>query len=105
MQSFRPYVGENRYLTAAGWACLLLTIVVTGWFGFTYAADLADRVGVGQLMIWLVVGCGAAVWGLGWLAFRAAGFSLIAELPVGEDADAEIGAAPDRRRNSGFPDK
>lgn len=85
MQNFRLYVGDRRHLTAAGWACLLLTVAATGWFGYAYAADLADRIGAGRLLIGLVAGCGAAVWGLAWLAFRVAGLPLTAERPADPD--------------------
>ena len=98
MRSFRLYVGERRYLTRAGWLCLLLALVVTGGVGYLFARPLADAVGPGRGRIAVVAASGVAVWVLGWLAFRAAGFPLIAELPSDGPPDAEPGVAPDRGR-------
>lgn len=79
MKSFRLHVGEKKYLTGAGWASLLLAALLTGFIGYAAAIWLADTIGPGWPMIWLVAGSGIVTWGLSWLAFHAAGFPLIAD--------------------------
>jgi hypothetical protein len=82
MRSFRLYVGERSYLTAAGWASLAVAIVATGAIGYFGAAPLTDQVGSDSM--WAVAGCGIGVWLLAQALFRRAGFPLIARTP--EDA-------------------
>ena len=91
MKSFRLYVGERHYLTAAGWLSLLLAIVATTFTGYVGAKWLADNLGPGRSMIWIVAAAGLVAWGACWLVFRAAGYPLIAEIPAC-DATSEPGA-------------
>lgn len=88
MKSFRLYLGERRYLTAAGWASLLAAVAVIGVVGYFGAAWLADLIGPGEPMLWLVAGCGLATWGACGLVFRALGYPLTALAP------ADKGRAP-----------
>ena len=97
MRSFRLHVGERRHLSGAGCAWLLVALAVTGVVGYLSAVPLADVLGAGplggRLMIAAVAGSGAAVWGLGLVAFRAVGFPLVVESSPGGAADAEPGGA------------
>jgi hypothetical protein len=97
VRSFQLHVGERRRLSGAGYACLLVAIAVTGVVGYLFARPLADALGLGRLAIAVVAGSGAAAWGLGGVAFRAAGFPLVVESPPDAEQDAEPGATPDRR--------
>jgi hypothetical protein len=99
MRSFRLYVGERNYLTAAGWASLALAGGVTlgvGYFGAKWLTDLFGPAGVSRA----VAGVGVGTWLLALALFRVAGFPLIARLTeegtTGPAQDAEPGAAADR---------
>jgi hypothetical protein len=85
MRSFRLYLGERRYLTATEWASLLVAVAVIGAVGYFGAAWLANLIGPGEPMLWLVAGTGLVTWGACWIAFRALGFPLIAEIPADEN--------------------
>ena len=60
MRSFRLYVGERRYLTAAGWLSVLAASAASAAVGYLGAGWLADRIGPGRAMIWSVAGVGLA---------------------------------------------
>lgn len=80
VKSFRLYVGEKKYLTAAGWASLTLAVTATGVVGYFGAAPLTDA--LGPNWVWRVVaGSGLATWMLAIVLFRLAGFPLIADIP------------------------
>ena len=79
MRSFRLYLGERRYLTAVGWASLVVAIAATGAVGYFGAAPLADLVGSDSM--WVVAGCGIGVWLLAQRLLRFAGWPLVVEVP------------------------
>lgn len=81
MRSFRLYLGERTYLTPVGWASLLLAVVASIVAGVLWAGWLADRIGAGELLMWVVAGAGLTAWSACLIAFRAAGFPLTARLP------------------------
>lgn len=82
MRSFRLYLGERRYLTTAGWLSLLAAVAAVGVVGFFGAAWLANLVGPGRTMLWLVAGTGLVTWGACGIAFRALGYRLTALVPA-----------------------
>jgi hypothetical protein len=79
VRSFRLYLGERRYLTAAGWLSLVVAIAVTGAIGYFGAAPLTDLVGPDSM--WVVAGCGIGVWLLAGILFRVAGWPLVVQVP------------------------
>jgi hypothetical protein len=84
MRSFRLYVGERKYLTAAGWASLAVAIAATLVIGYFGAAPLNDWVGTDSM--WVVAGCGIGVWLVAQALLRRAGYPLIAEVPEADRA-------------------
>ena len=79
MKSFRLYVGERKYLTAAGWAALGVAVAVTCLVGYLGAAPLTDA--LGPNWVWRVVaGSGLLTWLLALGLFRLAGVPLVAEV-------------------------
>ena len=86
MGSFRLYVGDRKYLTAAGCVSLSLACAVTAGTAYFGTEWLVDRIGPGKPLVWLVVGSGLVAWGASWVAFRAAGVPLIADR-CAEDED------------------
>lgn len=104
MRSFRLYVGERSYLTAAGWASLALAGGLTldvGYFGAKWLVHLFGPAGVSRA----VAGVGIGTWLLALALLRAAGFPLIARLPeegiTSPARDAEPDAAPDPALKAG----
>ena len=80
MKSFRLFVGEKKYLTAAGWASLALAVAATCVVGYLGAAPLTDALG-SNWVLRVVAATGLVTWGLAFVLFRWAGFPLIADLP------------------------
>ncbi len=79
MRSFRLYVGERSYLTAAGWASLAVAVAATAAIGYFGAAPLTDWVGPDSM--WVVAGCGIGVWLLAGILFRVSGWPLVVQVP------------------------
>lgn len=61
---------------------MLAAVAVIGVVGYFGAARLADRIGPGESMLWLVAGTGLLTWGACGLTFRALGYSLTALAPA-----------------------
>ena len=87
MRSFRLYVGERSYLTAAGWASLAVAVGVTAGVGYFGAKPLTELLGPAWVSR-AVAGCGFGSWLLALGLFRLAGFPQIDRLPDDEPQPA-----------------
>jgi hypothetical protein len=67
---------------------LLEAVAASAAVGLMWAGWLANRVGPGEAMLWVVAGAGLVTWGGCWLGCRAAGLPLVAEVPEARPAAA-----------------
>ena len=78
MKSFRLHLGDRKHLTKAGCLVLFLAVAAVGVVGYVFAGPLADWVGPGEVMLYLVAGAGLAVWFVGWRLAHVLGYRLVA---------------------------